>query len=67
MERLSDHVYLFRDTCNVYVIIHDTSAVLIDFGSGDVLDHMQEIGVSQVSDVLMTAKNISLLPSSAAL
>jgi glyoxylase-like metal-dependent hydrolase (beta-lactamase superfamily II) len=54
MEKISDHIFLFRDTCNVYVVRGESSAVLIDFGSGDVLDHLNEIGVEQISDVLMT-------------
>jgi glyoxylase-like metal-dependent hydrolase (beta-lactamase superfamily II) len=54
MQQLSPHLYLFEDTCNVYVITAGDSAVLIDFGAGAVLDHLGEIGVSRVSDVLMT-------------
>ncbi|HVU12408.1 MAG TPA: MBL fold metallo-hydrolase [Phototrophicaceae bacterium] len=54
MQKILDHLYLFRDTCNVYVIQRGTNAVLIDFGSGDVLDHLGEIGVENVSDVLLT-------------
>ncbi len=54
MQKILDHLYLFRDTCNVYIIQQDTNAVLIDFGSGDVLDHLAEIGVESVSDVLIT-------------
>lgn len=54
MIQLSEHLYLYRDTCNVYIVKHETKAVLIDFGSGDVLDGLQEIGVEQVEAVLMT-------------
>lgn len=54
MEKITDHIFLFRDTCNVYVVRSGQNAVLIDFGSGDVLDHLGEIGVEHVSDVLMT-------------
>jgi glyoxylase-like metal-dependent hydrolase (beta-lactamase superfamily II) len=49
-----DSLYLFRDTCNVYVLVSGREAVLIDFGSGDILDHLAEIGVEHVTDVLMT-------------
>jgi glyoxylase-like metal-dependent hydrolase (beta-lactamase superfamily II) len=52
--RIADQLYLFRDTCNVYVLASGREAILIDFGSGDVLDHLAEIGVERVTDVLMT-------------
>jgi glyoxylase-like metal-dependent hydrolase (beta-lactamase superfamily II) len=52
--RITDQLYLFQDTCNVYVLCSGVEAVLIDFGSGDVLDHLDRIGVERVTDVLMT-------------
>jgi glyoxylase-like metal-dependent hydrolase (beta-lactamase superfamily II) len=52
--QIADHLYLFRDTCNVYVLCSGREAVLIDFGSGDILDHLNEIDVDHVTDVLMT-------------
>src|SRR5690242_3468750 len=54
MEQISDHIFLYRDTCNVYVIARENSAILVDFGSGDVLDHLSQIGISRVTDILMT-------------
>jgi glyoxylase-like metal-dependent hydrolase (beta-lactamase superfamily II) len=51
---INDQLYLFRDTCNVYVLCSGREAVLVDFGSGNVLDHLAEIGVERVTDVLMT-------------
>ncbi|MFA9445047.1 MBL fold metallo-hydrolase [Egicoccus sp. AB-alg6-2] len=54
IQQLSEHLYRFEDTCNVYVIRAGTDAVLIDFGSGAVLQELPEIGVSRVTDVLMT-------------
>jgi glyoxylase-like metal-dependent hydrolase (beta-lactamase superfamily II) len=47
-------VSLFRDTCNVFVLADKTEAVLVDFGDGDVLDHLPELGVERVTDVLLT-------------
>jgi glyoxylase-like metal-dependent hydrolase (beta-lactamase superfamily II) len=44
----------FRDTCNVYVLADGAEAVLVDFGSGDVLDHLPALGVDRVTDVLVT-------------
>jgi glyoxylase-like metal-dependent hydrolase (beta-lactamase superfamily II) len=47
-------VSCFRDTCNVYVLRSGTDAILVDFGDGDVLDHLDELGVERVTDVLLT-------------
>jgi glyoxylase-like metal-dependent hydrolase (beta-lactamase superfamily II) len=44
----------FRDTCNVYVLRSGRDAVLVDAGSGAVLDHLEELGVDRVTDVLLT-------------
>lgn len=44
----------FRDTCNVYVLARGREAVLVDFGAGAVLDHLAELGVERVTDVLVT-------------
>jgi glyoxylase-like metal-dependent hydrolase (beta-lactamase superfamily II) len=52
--RLADGVYLFEDTCNVYVLVADRTAVLVDFGSGRVLDHLGDFGADRVAAVLMT-------------
>lgn len=54
MQQILEHLFLFEDTCNVYVIRSAREAVLIDFGSGDVLDHLAEIGIEAVTDVLVT-------------
>src|SRR5919197_4967232 len=52
--RVTPSVSCFRDTCNVYVLQSGREAVLVDFGSGDVLDHLEELGVERVTDVLVT-------------
>ncbi len=52
--KISDSLYLFEDTCNVWVIRNGSRAVLIDFGSGKILDHLGEMGVSKVDWVLHT-------------
>lgn len=51
---IGSDVFLFRDTCNVYLLRHGREAVLIDFGSGDVLDHLADFAVDRVTDVLVT-------------
>jgi beta-lactamase superfamily II metal-dependent hydrolase len=47
-------VYLFKDTCNVYAVVKNDKAVLIDFGSGGILDQLPSIGVHEVGWVLHT-------------
>lgn len=54
MAEIVDGVHLFRNTCNVYVVVRDREAVLIDFGDGSVLDHLDEFGADRVTDVLVT-------------
>ncbi len=53
-------VWRIADTCQVYVLVDpdapvgERDAVAIDFGSGRVLDHLEELGIRRVTDVLMT-------------
>jgi glyoxylase-like metal-dependent hydrolase (beta-lactamase superfamily II) len=47
-------VSCFHDTCNVYVLAAGGDAILVDFGDGDVLDHLEELDVERVTDVLLT-------------
>ena len=53
-ERLTEHLYRFEDTCAVYVVRDGSSCVLIDFGSGKILDHLRELGISKVDWILHT-------------
>jgi glyoxylase-like metal-dependent hydrolase (beta-lactamase superfamily II) len=52
--KITENLYLFEDTCNVYVVKDGPSAVLIDFGSGRILDHLAGLGISKVDWVLHT-------------
>jgi len=47
-------LYLWSDTCTVYVLKDGDAALLIDLGDGSVLDHLDEIGVKRVEWVLLT-------------
>lgn len=59
-------VHRFTDTCNVYVVTAEgaagvagaagapAGAIAIDFGSGDVLDHLGELGLETLDAILMT-------------
>jgi glyoxylase-like metal-dependent hydrolase (beta-lactamase superfamily II) len=52
--KITEHLYRFEDTCNVYAILDGDEAVLVDFGDGSVLSRLEALGVRRVSDVLMT-------------
>src|SRR4051812_6530847 len=52
--RLSENLFFLADTCNVYLIRDGDHGVLIDFGSGKILDHLAEIGVSKIDYILHT-------------
>jgi glyoxylase-like metal-dependent hydrolase (beta-lactamase superfamily II) len=54
LRRITSDVYRFQDTCNVYVVRSGREAALIDFGVGDVLPRLPELGIDRVSHVLMT-------------
>lgn len=51
---IGSDVHRFTDTCNVYVLRAGSEAILVDFGSGAVLDHLADFGVTRVTDVLVT-------------
>jgi glyoxylase-like metal-dependent hydrolase (beta-lactamase superfamily II) len=51
---IAPEVCCIRDTCNVYALRAGSEAVLIDFGSGAVLDRLGELGIERVTDVLLT-------------
>ena len=53
-DSISANVFLFRDTCNAYVIRTGSSCVLIDFGSGRVLTALAELGIDRVEALLHT-------------
>jgi glyoxylase-like metal-dependent hydrolase (beta-lactamase superfamily II) len=54
MEQISPNLFRFVDTCHVYVVKRGDQAVLVDFGSGAVLDHLASVGICRVTDILMT-------------
>src|SRR5436190_15172512 len=51
---LAPGVGRYADACNVYVLRSGREAVLVDFGSGAVLDELSSFGVERVTDVLVT-------------
>ena len=52
--QVDSDVFIWSDTCNVYVIRDQDAAILIDLGDGSVLDHLSEVGVRRVEWVLFT-------------
>ena len=54
LTQLSEHLYRFTDTCQVYVIKDGDNALLIDSGSGEVVELLDQIGFSQIEWVLHT-------------
>lgn len=47
-------IYCVSDSCNVYVVKKGDRAVLIDFGTGRVMDLLKETGIRKVEAVLLT-------------
>jgi glyoxylase-like metal-dependent hydrolase (beta-lactamase superfamily II) len=54
LSKLSEHLYAFEDTCNVYLVTHGDAGLLIDAGSGAILEQLGDVGVSSVEWVLHT-------------
>ncbi|MDX8499047.1 MBL fold metallo-hydrolase [Mesorhizobium sp. VK4C] len=52
--QLSEHLWEFPDTCNVYVLKSGTRCVLIDTGSGAVIHQLAGIGIERIDWVLHT-------------
>jgi hypothetical protein len=45
LKKLSENLYLLEDTCNVYLIRDGNRGLLIDFGSGKILDYLSGVGI----------------------
>ncbi len=54
LKQLSEHLWLIKDTCNVYVIKEGDAALLIDSGSGIVAEKLSEIGCRKIEWILHT-------------
>jgi glyoxylase-like metal-dependent hydrolase (beta-lactamase superfamily II) len=54
MVKISTNLFLYKNTCHVYIIRQGESAVLIDFGDGSVLKLLDDLGIKEVTAVLMT-------------
>jgi glyoxylase-like metal-dependent hydrolase (beta-lactamase superfamily II) len=54
LKKLSENLYWLEDTCNVYLVRDGSHAILIDFGSGKILDYLSHLEISQVDWILHT-------------
>ena len=54
LRKLSENLYLFEDCTNVYIVKQGAAALLVNFGTGDVLRVLPRIGVEKVEQVLVT-------------
>jgi glyoxylase-like metal-dependent hydrolase (beta-lactamase superfamily II) len=54
ISEVASNLFVWSDTCNVYIVRDGKAALLIDLGDGSVLDRLSEIGVSRVEWVLFT-------------
>ncbi|MFW9822804.1 MAG: MBL fold metallo-hydrolase [Candidatus Thorarchaeota archaeon] len=52
--RLFENIFLFKDYVNVYVIKDENKAILIDFGSGRILNYLSEIDITKVEYIFHT-------------
>ena len=53
-QALGEELFVFADTCKVYLMRYGDRALVIDFGAGRWLDHLDEVGVSRVEHVVLT-------------
>jgi len=54
LKKLSEHLYLLEDTCNVYLVRAGNHGLIIDFGSGKILDYLSGLGITQVDWIFHT-------------
>lgn len=54
MKQLLPGLYLYRDTCNVYLLADGCRGVLIDTGSAAILDELDGVGVREITHALYT-------------
>lgn len=54
LTRISQSLWWFRDSCNVYLWADGERALCIDFGSGAVLDVLDQVGVREIFAIVHT-------------
>ena len=53
-KELAPDLFVWSDTCNVYVLRDHETALLIDLGDGSILDHLAQLGIKHVDWVVFT-------------
>ncbi len=53
-KQISEHLYVFDDTCKVYAVVKSRQALLVGFGSGEILGHLKLMGIQRADQVLLT-------------
>lgn len=54
LKKLTENLYVLEDTCNVYLARDGSRALLIDFGSGKILDYLPGLGITKIDWILHT-------------
>ena len=54
LDQISEHLYRLRDTCNVYLLLDGDRGLVIDAGSGAIVDQLGRVGVDRLEWVLHT-------------
>jgi glyoxylase-like metal-dependent hydrolase (beta-lactamase superfamily II) len=52
--RLAEDLFLWSDSCNVYLLRNGAHAVVIDAGTGAWASHIDELGVRQIDGIVLT-------------
>ncbi len=53
-EEILPNLFVFRDTCNVYVLKDGSRAILVDLGSGEVCKHLDRLNIERIDWILFT-------------
>src|SRR5690625_1025893 len=51
---LDENLFVFEDTCQVYILRYKNKAVVINVGTGSFISKLNKIGVTQLERVLLT-------------
>src|SRR5688572_1120173 len=54
LKKISENLYVLEDTCNVYLARDGSRGLLIDFGSGKILDYLSGLGITKIDWILHT-------------
>jgi len=54
LKQITTGVYMYEDSCNVYLLKSGNKGLLIDIGTGSVLNHLKQAGVAMIEKVFIT-------------